>query len=87
MNIAPPFAPKPLDKGPGNVIALTIMAKIVIETDEVYKLEDAAAQINIGIATLFRRMRKGEIVPLRLGGRTYITKSEIERVRNKKAEE
>lgn len=59
------------------------MPKIVIDTDEVYELKEAADLLQIGIATLFRWMRKGEIVPLRISGRTFIPKSEIERCNKK----
>jgi len=62
------------------------MTKIVIETDEVYELEEAASLLKIGIATLFRRLKRGEITPLRLGSRTYIPRSEVDRLKNKRAE-
>ena len=59
------------------------MAKIVLDTDEVYELQEAANLLNIGIATLFRWMKKGDIIPLRLKGHTYIPKGEVERLKNK----
>ena len=57
------------------------MTKIVIDTDEVYELKEAADLLQIGIATLFRWMRNDKIVPLRIIGRTFIPKSEVERLR------
>jgi len=66
------------------VIGVTIMPKMVIDTDEVYELEEAARLLDIGIATLFRWMKKGKIVPLKLSNRTFIPKSEIERLNLKK---
>ena len=71
------------------MIVLAIVPKIVIDTDEVYELEEAAQLLGIGIATLFRWMKKGQIIPLRLSNRTFIPKSEIERLnkRNKQAAE
>jgi len=60
------------------------MPKMVIDTDEVYELEEAARLLDIGIATLFRWMKKGKIVPLKLSNRTFIPKSEIERLNLKK---
>lgn len=66
------------------MIVLTIMPKIVVDTDEVYELKEAADLLQIGIATLFRWMRNGKIVPLRISGRTFIPKSEVERL-NKQA--
>jgi predicted site-specific integrase-resolvase len=56
------------------------MAKIVVDTAEVLELEEAAHELGIGIATLFRWMKKGQIVPLKLGNRTYIPRSEIKRL-------
>ncbi len=58
------------------------MSLIVVDTDEVFELEDAAKQLGIGIATLFRWLKAGDIIPLKIGNRTYIPKSEIERLNN-----
>ena len=57
------------------------MALIVINTNEVFTLAEAATLLNVGVATLFRWMKVGEIIPLRIGNRTYIPKSEIERLK------
>jgi hypothetical protein len=57
------------------------MAKLVVDTEEVLELGDAARELGIGIATLFRRLKTGAIIPLHIGARTYITKSEITRVK------
>jgi len=62
------------------------LPKLVVDTDELYELNEAATALGIGIATLFRWLKKGEIIPWRISGRTYIPKSEIERL-NKKAED
>ena len=67
------------------MIVLAIVTKIVIETDEVYELNEAATLLQIGIATLFRWMRDGKVVPFKLGGRTFIPKSEVERLKKEKA--
>lgn len=52
----------------------------------VYELNEAATALGIGIATLYRRMKDKTIIPIRLSGRTFIPKSEIERL-TKKAED
>jgi len=62
------------------------MAKLVVDLEEVYELDEAATALDIGIATLFRRMKKGDIIPIRLSGRTYIPKSEVERLIKKAAD-
>jgi len=69
------------------VIALTIMAKLVVDTEELYPPEQAAELIGIGIATLWRWVKKGDLVPLRLSGRTFIPKSEVERLKERRASE
>ena len=59
------------------------MALVVIDMNEVFTLQEATTKLNIGIATLFRWMKAGDITPLRIGNRTYIPKSEIERLNEK----
>ena len=61
------------------------MPKIVIDTDELYETKEAAELIGIGYATLYRWIKKGRLVPVRVAGRTLIPKYEIERLRNTQA--
>lgn len=63
------------------------MAQIVINTDELFSLDEAAQLLDIGIATLFRWLKSGKIIPLKVGGRTLITKSEVERLKKAKEHE
>ena len=56
------------------------MPKIVIDTDELYETKEAAELIGIGYATLYRWIKKGRLVPVRVAGRTLIPKYEIERL-------
>lgn len=56
------------------------------DTDGQYELEEAARKLNIGIATLFRWMRSGKIIPIRIYRRTFIPKSEVERLKKKATE-
>ena len=62
------------------------MPKLIVDTAELFELEEAATALGISIATLFRRLKKGEVIPVRLSGRTFIPKSEVERL-TKKAED
>jgi excisionase family DNA binding protein len=48
-----------------------------------YELEEAARELNIGIATLYRWMRKGDIIPIRIYRRTFIPRSEVQRLKKK----
>lgn len=57
------------------------MAKLVADRDEVYTLQEAAHEIGIGIATLFRWKKAGKVVTLRVSGRPYIPKNEVERLK------
>jgi len=57
------------------------MPTIIINTDELLSPTEATEALNIGIATLYRWMKAGKIIPLHLGNRTLIPKSEIERLR------
>jgi len=57
------------------------MVKIVVDTDEVLTLAEAAKELDIGIATLFRWMKKGKIRPLPLRNHTYIPRSEIKKLK------
>ncbi len=61
------------------------MPKLVIDREEVYELKEAADLLHIGIATLFRWMRDGKIVPLRISKRTFIPQSEVKRLKNEGA--
>ena len=60
------------------------MTKLVVDTEEVYDSNEAAKLLGIGYATLYRWIKDGKIIPLRIGGRTFIPKTEVERL-NKQA--
>jgi len=59
------------------------MGKQSRDMDGQYELEQAARELGIGIATLYRWMRKGSIFPIRIYRRTFISKSEVERLKKK----
>ena len=59
------------------------MGKQSRDTDGQYDIEQAARELGIGIATLYRWMRKGSIIPIRIYRRTFIPKSEVERLKKK----
>ncbi|MGQ9545954.1 MAG: helix-turn-helix domain-containing protein [Dehalococcoidia bacterium] len=61
------------------------MPKIIVDLEEFYELNEATQMLNIGIATLFRWMKKGKIIPVRLSGRTLIPKKEVERLQTERA--
>ena len=55
------------------------MAKFVVDSEEVFEIEEAAPLMKISVPTLWRRIKDNTVVPLKLSGRTLITKSEIDR--------
>lgn len=69
------------------MIQSCIMTKLIIDTAEVYNTNEAARLLGIGYATLYRWIKDGKLIPFRIGGRTLIPKSEIERLKNEKATE
>ncbi len=58
---------------------LHIMPGILI--DNVFETVEAAQELGIGYATLYRWVKAGKIVPIRIAGRTLIPKSEIDRLK------
>jgi len=57
------------------------MPKLVVDTADIYDTNEAARLLGIGYATLYRWIKDGKLIPLRIGGRTLIPKSEIERLK------
>ena len=58
------------------------MPKILIDTTDLYEINEALDLLQISRATLFRWIRNGKITPLKLGRRTLIPLSEIKRLNN-----
>jgi len=66
------------------------MVKIVIDMPDLYDTNEAARMIGIGYVTVYRWIKAGKLIPVRVDKRTLIPKSEIERLkreRNKQAAE
>ncbi len=60
-----------------------LMTRVSIKVDAVadaYCLEDAARLLGKGTATIWRWIRSGKILAVRIGGRTLIPEQEIERL-------
>lgn len=66
---------------------IVIMPKIVVDTGEIYSAADAAQEIGIGYATLYRWIKKEKIIVVRLVGRTLVPKTEVERIKRERAAE
>ena len=63
------------------MIQLSIMAKLVIDTVDLLDTSEAAQQLGIGYATIYRWIKRGKLIPIRISGRTLIPKNEIERLK------
>ena len=59
------------------------MPKVILNTDEVYDAAEAARLIGIGYATLYRWIKGGKLISVKLAGRTLIPKSEVKRLKKK----
>ena len=63
------------------MIQCCIMGKLVVDTtDEFYDTAEACKLLRIGYATLYRWIKASRIIPVRVGNRTLIPKSEVERI-------
>jgi excisionase family DNA binding protein len=57
------------------------MAKLLISTNEVFTIPEAAKLLKVTPMTIFRWIKSGKINPVKLSNRTLIPKSEIKRAR------
>lgn len=56
------------------------MPKLVVDADEFYSIEEAAAILLMGRATVYRMIKDGRMSSIRVGDRRLIPKGEIERL-------
>ena len=59
------------------------MAVYVVDDDEIMDPTEAALELGIGYATIYRWIKQGKIIPLRISGRTFIPRSEIVRLKER----
>lgn len=60
------------------------MTRVTIKVDaaaDAYGPEEAAALLGKGVATIWRWIRSGKILAVRIGGRTLIPEGEIKRLK------
>ena len=63
------------------------MVKFIIESNDLFDVSEAAKLLGIGYATVYRWIANGKIIPVRMDNRTLISRSEIERLKNRQATE
>jgi len=66
---------------------MAAMAKIIINMPDLYDVDEAAQALGVGVATIWRRLKAGKLIPTRVGNRTLIPKSEIKRFRESETAE
>jgi len=64
------------------------MAKVLVpvEIPDTHDADEAAALLGKGVATIWRRIKDGSIITIRLGGRRLIPQSEIDRLKRETSE-
>lgn len=55
-----------------------------IALENILDTKEAANLLGIGYATLYRWIKTGKLIPIRIAGRTLIPQSEITRLKNQK---
>lgn len=55
--------------------------EIVIRTDDLLTVAEAAARLGMPKITLYKRLEKGRIASVTLGGKKLIPTSEVERIK------
>jgi len=61
-----------------------MMANIVLEIEGLLDIEETLKELKIGYATLYRWIKKGRISPVRIGNRTYIPRSDVNRINKRR---
>ncbi len=57
------------------------MVKMIVDTDEVYTPQEVAGHLGKGIATVWRWIYAGKLVSVKVSGRVYIPKTEVDKAK------
>ncbi len=59
------------------------MAKIqaLVEIKDLYDVQEAAKKLKCGVATVWRRVKDGKLITVKIGRGTYFPKSVIDRMK------
>ena len=60
------------------------MTDPVINMNYLYKPAEAAQLIGIGYATIYRWIKTGKLIPVKIAGHTLVPKNEIDRLKNRR---
>jgi len=64
---------------------LQMSQPIILETDKLVSIPRAAKILGVHFTTLYRRVKKGELTQIRIGGQTYLDVEQVEQMKNKSA--
>ncbi len=66
---------------------VTKRTKIIISTDDLLSIPQAAKELGVHFATLYRWINKGIIRPFRIGSQVFLTVGELEALKKQKISE
>lgn len=61
---------------------LVTMPNIIVTTDDVVSIQDAAKELKVARLTIYRWIKASKIISIKFGGFLFIPKSEIERLQH-----
>jgi excisionase family DNA binding protein len=59
-------------------------AKITISTDDLLSVPQAAKELGVHFATVYRWIDKGRIRPFRIGGQVFVTLEEVRQLKEQR---
>jgi len=75
-----------LDIGDTMVYTSNDMKRLVVDpSDDFMDVQEAMHELKVGYATIYRKIKAGKLIAVKIGGHTLIPKSEIERVKKLEA--
>lgn len=64
----------------------TQKTKITLSTEDLMPIPVAAKELGVHLATVYRWIKKGTVLPFRIGGQAYIPVEEVERLKRERGE-
>ena len=58
---------------------------VTLETDKLISIPRAAKILGVHFTTLYRRVKRGELHQIRIGGQTYLDVEQVEQLKNRSA--
>jgi len=64
----------------------TQRAKITISTEDLVSVPQAAKELGVNFSTVYRWIRKGEVVPFRIANQVFITVEDLRTLKEQRAQ-